>query len=171
MTYADKLRDPRWQRKRLEVLNSSDFMCRDCGAKDKTLHVHHAYYEMGRDPWDYPDMALIPVCEECHESRQAQQNYVLMLLANFDPATIFRVQGYLVGVWITDIPDSRSDALAPWPVPVGQASARGFLDATGVAVFCHEENWTSLEYLIEAFDSGPARHVDRSWATAESVCP
>lgn len=30
------------------------------------LHVHHHYYVKGRLPWEYPDLALITLCHECH---------------------------------------------------------------------------------------------------------
>jgi len=30
------------------------------------LHVHHLYYVKGRDPWEYPDFALVPLCDDCH---------------------------------------------------------------------------------------------------------
>lgn len=68
-TYSEKLRDPRWQRKRLEILQRDNFTCRDCHAKDKTLHVHHCLYEKG-DPWETDDRFLLTLCEECHKSRQ-----------------------------------------------------------------------------------------------------
>jgi 5-methylcytosine-specific restriction endonuclease McrA len=66
--YHEKLKDVRWQRRRLEVLNTTDFHCKSCGKgedDDVTLHVHHPYYEKGAEPWDNID--LIPVCEHCHK--------------------------------------------------------------------------------------------------------
>jgi len=65
-TYREKLLDPRWQRRRLEILSAADFTCRDCGDKTKTLHVHHAYYLPEREPWEYPDDLLRCVCDDCH---------------------------------------------------------------------------------------------------------
>lgn len=70
-SYSEKLRDPRWQRKRLEILNRDKFTCIQCKCTDKTLHVHHCFYEWGRDPWDYPDTSLITLCETCHEDESA----------------------------------------------------------------------------------------------------
>ena len=64
--YWEKLKDPRWQRKRLEVMKRSFFSCEKCYREDQTLNVHHLYYMSKRDPWEYPDFALISVCEECH---------------------------------------------------------------------------------------------------------
>jgi hypothetical protein len=65
--YTAKLKDPRWQRKRLEIMGRDKFKCRLCGDSDSTLHVHHIKYERGADPWDYNDESLVTLCEGCHE--------------------------------------------------------------------------------------------------------
>lgn len=69
MVYWKKLQDPRWQRRRLEILAKSNFICEDCGSHEKTLHVHHGYYRKGADPWDYDDPDLHCLCKECHTNR------------------------------------------------------------------------------------------------------
>ncbi len=69
--YLQKLRDPRWQRKRLEVMQRDRFACRMCGDSQSTLNVHHVFYTRGADPWDYPDTALVTTCESCHEELHA----------------------------------------------------------------------------------------------------
>ncbi len=65
--YAAKFKDPRWQRKRLEILERDNWTCQKCGATDQTLNVHHKFYSFGQDPWQYPDWCLVTLCEECHE--------------------------------------------------------------------------------------------------------
>lgn len=67
-TYWEKLKDPRWQQKRLEIMERDEFTCRHCSSKDKTLNVHHSYYRKGADPWDYESRLLITLCEDCHGS-------------------------------------------------------------------------------------------------------
>lgn len=69
-SYYEKLKDPRWQRKRLEVMQRDDFRCLECGSKTDTLNVHHGCYIPARDPWDYPDYLLHTLCEDCHETTQ-----------------------------------------------------------------------------------------------------
>jgi hypothetical protein len=64
--YAEKLRDPRWQKRRLDILSRDNFTCQSCYSTEKTLHVHHKTYIRGVDPWDYKDDYLITLCEECH---------------------------------------------------------------------------------------------------------
>ena len=71
-SYSEKLRDPRWQKKRLEIFGRDGFACTCCGAKDKTLALHHSIYLRGRDPWDYPDGAFLTICEECHSERHSE---------------------------------------------------------------------------------------------------
>lgn len=64
--YSEKLKDPRWQKKRLEILERDKWTCRACGEKDKTLHVHHIFYLPKKEPWDIPGGLLITFCERCH---------------------------------------------------------------------------------------------------------
>ncbi len=66
--YSEKLKDPRWQKKRLEIFQRDEFTCQRCFDDKSTLNVHHRRYIPGRDPWDYPDYLLITLCENCHES-------------------------------------------------------------------------------------------------------
>ena len=90
-TYMEKLKDPRWQKKRLKVMERDEWECRSCESTEKTLHVHHTYYEDGKDPWDYPASSLVTLCESCHEEetgarRRAEEDALLSAL---------RVRGYL----------------------------------------------------------------------------
>ena len=66
MTYQEKLKDPRWQKKRLEILEKHKWTCCICGDKESTLHVHHLKYN--DDPWDVPDDYLIVLCDKCHKN-------------------------------------------------------------------------------------------------------
>ncbi len=67
MTYAEKLKNPLWQRKRLEVMNRDEFRCCNCYDNTKTLHVHHLDYISGREPWEYDNDYLMTLCHECHQ--------------------------------------------------------------------------------------------------------
>lgn len=68
-SYAEKLKDPRWQKKRLEILERDNFTCLECADTKKELHVHHRYYLRNHDPWDYENDALVTLCMDCHEDR------------------------------------------------------------------------------------------------------
>lgn len=67
MTYAEKLKDPRWQKKRLKIMSRDKWKCRKCGDDKTTLQVHYKKYYPNTEPWDYEDKYLITVCENCHE--------------------------------------------------------------------------------------------------------
>lgn len=66
-TYAEKLKSPLWQRKRLEIMQRDGFACRECEDSESTLHVHHLRYIKGNDPWEYDQEDLLTLCEKCHE--------------------------------------------------------------------------------------------------------
>lgn len=66
--YTEKLKHPKWQKKRLEILSRDNFTCRRCDSDSTTLHVHHKIYEKGKEPWEYDEKLLITLCADCHES-------------------------------------------------------------------------------------------------------
>jgi len=72
--YSEKLKDPRWQKKRLEILERDLWTCRWCGDKNTTLHVHHIFHLPGREPWNIPDGFLITLCETCHKPEEPDNN-------------------------------------------------------------------------------------------------
>lgn len=76
--YSKKLLDPRWQKKRLEVLDRDNFQCQFCTTKTETLHVHHRKYFHGRDPWDIDSKWLVTLCSGCHELESKQQQRELI---------------------------------------------------------------------------------------------
>jgi hypothetical protein len=67
MEYSRKLQNPKWQKKRLEIMQRDKFKCIICGCNDKELHVHHRWYQFGKEIWDYPDTCFETLCFECHE--------------------------------------------------------------------------------------------------------
>ena len=82
-SYIEKLKDPRWQRKRLEILKRDDFKCRSCRDEEKTLHVHHLRYEKGFEPWEAEDDDLITLCESCHEALHHIQSHPTLGIETF----------------------------------------------------------------------------------------
>lgn len=67
-TYSEKLKDPRWQKKRLKVMERDFWACQNCGETESCLNVHHLVYLPGREPWEYPERCLLTLCEDCHKS-------------------------------------------------------------------------------------------------------
>src|SRR5574343_172379 len=67
MTYAEKLRNPLWQKNRLKILERDGFTCLYCGDKDTELQIHHTYYDKDKEPWEYPEESLQTTCKHCHK--------------------------------------------------------------------------------------------------------
>jgi uncharacterized protein CbrC (UPF0167 family) len=73
-SYSEKLKDPRWQKKRLKILERDRWVCQKCGQDDITLHVHHRLYsKQYSEPWDYPDELLVALCEICHADESSER--------------------------------------------------------------------------------------------------
>ena len=72
MTYSDKLKDPRWQKKRLQILERDEWACVKCSDMKSTLHIHHSKYN--GNPWESDNKDLFTLCEECHEAVERFKN-------------------------------------------------------------------------------------------------
>jgi len=64
--YQAKLKDPRWNLKRLEVLEACDFTCTRCRRSGVPLEVHHIAYKPRTEPWEYPTSNFEALCPRCH---------------------------------------------------------------------------------------------------------
>jgi len=93
-SYSELLLDPRWQRKRLEILGRDNFSCTSCGANDKTLHVHHKKYKKGSRPWEYESSELHTLCKDCHANNHALKDALAFLVAEMDDAVLMQLLGY-----------------------------------------------------------------------------
>lgn len=96
-TYWELLRDPRWQRRRLEIMENANFACQTCQAADKTLNVHHRLYRKGAMPWDYSDVELVCLCEDCHEIEHRWRGALDEVLAKLDAGSLEFILGYAEG--------------------------------------------------------------------------
>ncbi len=83
MKYSDKLKYPKWQKKRLEIMGRDSFKCSNCNTDKIELQVHHLDYFPSLEPWEYPNDMLITLCEPCHSKelrRFKHENYLLKCL-------------------------------------------------------------------------------------------
>lgn len=83
-TYAEKLKDPRWQKLRLEIFERDNFTCKLCKRKDRTLNVHHKKYSKSGNPWDTEPKDLITYCEICHKEYENHKKNVIRDLEQID---------------------------------------------------------------------------------------
>ena len=84
-SYFQKLKDPRWQKKRLEVMQANDFCCELCGDSNSTLHVHHKEYFKANEPWEYDVKQLAVLCDECHENHHLEDIQLLKYVCSYLP--------------------------------------------------------------------------------------
>lgn len=65
--FFEQYKDPRWQKKRLEIMKRDNFTCQSCDVNYNTLNVHHIVpYRKETKPWEYENDELITLCEDCH---------------------------------------------------------------------------------------------------------
>lgn len=79
---------PKWQKKRLEILERDNFTCIECGAVDKTLHVHHSHYVKDKKYWEYSNCSFKTLCSECHEKEHES-------IKSIDPYKVKRLSDLL----------------------------------------------------------------------------
>ena len=81
MEYKEKLKDPRWQKKRLEILKRDNWCCQSCFDPSSMLIVHHLKYIFGKEPWDYPNETLLTLCESCHlAEHELKEQFIEVLI-------------------------------------------------------------------------------------------
>lgn len=110
-TYSEKLRDPRWQRMRLEVMSRDGFKCVACSSGEHTLNVHHGYYRRGADPWEYPLESLHTLCEECHSFYESVKERAHEALARLHWTEQEEAIGFIEGRRFFDLPRAADDRL------------------------------------------------------------
>ncbi len=99
MKYADQLKNPMWQKRRLEVLSDNQFTCELCGDKETELHVHHRLYLKGLKAWEYNTDQLQCLCSRCHEDiHRASQAIQERLEFVDDMRSKIIVMGFLDGL-------------------------------------------------------------------------
>lgn len=88
-SYTEMLASPRWQRRRLDILNRESFRCQWCGDDDTQLHIHHGYYENGKKPWEYEAESLFCLCKSCHSTATDLAKRIKRLVGLLHPGQLF----------------------------------------------------------------------------------
>lgn len=81
-SYAELLKSPPWQKKRLEMLEASGWSCDNCGNDKETLNVHHRVYIKGRKPWEYDASQLQVLCQTCHKTHHEVEGAFKLAVAD-----------------------------------------------------------------------------------------
>ena len=68
--YSEYLKNPKRQKKRLEILSRDNSSCVVCGNgidTDTQVHVHYLSYRKGCMPWEYDINDMRVLCKQCHQ--------------------------------------------------------------------------------------------------------
>jgi hypothetical protein len=137
--YGEKLNDPRWQRKRTRILECCASRCEECGS-DSGLEVHHCYYRYGREPWQYPDTALLALCPDCHKRRAEAEMDFRLFQQSLRTQEIRSVQAMMRHYKYWYSPSTLETFLdALWQAP-------GDVPAGGLTPDQHQQLWSSAKY-------------------------
>lgn len=120
-TYAEKLKHPKWQKRRLEILERDRFECQDCGDTETTLHIHHKIYRKNAEPWDYKDSELVTLCENCHAGESESLKKAPETLINS-----FKKSPFLTRNWI-DIQEGVENCVIFYAPEVTACAIKWFL--------------------------------------------
>jgi hypothetical protein len=126
LNYYDKLKSPKWQKKRLETLEDRGFQCEWCGDEENQLHIHHPYYKKGADPWEYDIDELRCLCEKCHQEFHKEEKRFDDLankLKSYNRDLLGHVMGYMAAIIAED----------NGPFPIEGIDSYEFAGGVGVA--------------------------------------
>lgn len=77
MDYKEQIKSPKWQKRRLEIMQKDNFTCQLCGDTESMLNVHHLTYHKDKKIWEYEDWELITLCENCHKEEHSSMDDVI----------------------------------------------------------------------------------------------
>jgi len=158
VSYSEKLRDPRWQKMRLEVMQRDKFTCCHCHSGEKTLNVHHTFYSKGSAPWEYDVSTLLTLCEDCHEMIE-RRNKLMLIATSRSPRRHVQALNYLSalegdGPWgepeIVWMAEAFHSLLTSWDAATtAQKEGRSLFDAVDSMQFAALEIIQNLGVLMK----------------------
>jgi hypothetical protein len=93
-SYSELLLDPRWQKKRLQILERDKWTCVFCGNTKDTLHVHHLQYT--NNPWDVNNKNLLTLCKDCHDKIHSYGNFEIVSQGALSPVDFVLLDPMLI---------------------------------------------------------------------------
>lgn len=162
--YGKLLADPRWKKKREEVIAASYLgkECENCG-ETKGVQVHHGYYEYGKKPWEYENETLHVYCEQCHKRADYFRVTARKILGRLSLLDLERSVFYAIAMLELDTPNA--------PLP-DLKNIEG-LDGIGNYFGLTGDEIAELKHRIPDAESGDAwdlartirgKVVDRPWS-------
>jgi hypothetical protein len=94
--YRQKLKDYRWNTVRKEILKRDNYTCVNCHQDSTVIHVHHTYYDLDLDPWEYDPISLITLCDNCHAEYHKTDKFLNKVLLDSINKCFFDKHGKLL---------------------------------------------------------------------------
>lgn len=141
MTYAQMLRDPRWQKKRLQILERDGWACASCEDATKTLEVHHKRYLKNKKPWEYDDRYLQTLCTNCHKDETRATEALREVVAQMWFSRTSFLAGVAAGLIIVSdwFETDGGMAVAPWAPDAIEIMDHEMARGMGVVLGCEAE--------------------------------
>ena len=171
-----KYKDPRWQKKRLERMQTANFRCESCESEDKTLNVHHKSYKKNHNPWEYKDYELECLCEDCHAEKHKIKDRLATALHEFKTDTNLsenpeeELLGFLEGRIHSGMPfgviptsyEYLRGYCTAYLLDVDEINVDGKLDA----IINAAEGWLEIDMFGWGFSSFPpySSPISKKWA-------
>ncbi len=68
--FLEQYKSQKWQKLRLKIFERDKWTCQKCFDKESQLQVHHRLYIYGNKVWEYNELDLVSLCNDCHESEK-----------------------------------------------------------------------------------------------------
>lgn len=151
--YKSQYMHPKWQKRRLEMLESAGYQCQSCEDTEKTLHVHHKRYIKGRDVWDYADDDLEVLCADCHKHEHWQKDELNKMVSSMDSDQVSNLICLVAGMqsYSYEIEDEQ---LANWETLNKTAVDAGYI--AGSLIYDRQHNDAAI--LSDLYRANPPDH-------------
>jgi hypothetical protein len=134
-SYYELLKHPKWQEKRLRVMERAGFACEWCEASEAALHVHHTRYRRGAKPWEYEDDELLCLCVDCHARATEMLDELSLLIGQLGRYALGQNLMRLMGYARAMVAAEASEVDEPdGPFEIGN-DLQGYTEAEGIADF------------------------------------
>lgn len=137
-SYRRKLDTPQWRQFAAATKQRRGGGCQCCKRTDLGLHVHHIFYENGREPWEYGDDEVVVLCPPCHKEMHEQlKKFRKYVFGRMTPRILQIVNGSLAVAFEKYEPLVFAHALAEFVST--PSMIQRYADAWGVEATAHPD--------------------------------
>lgn len=91
MLYKEKLQSQEWRDFSRAAKENANYACQMYKRGKVRLNLHHLFYDLNKEPWEYEPQDVVVICEGCHNEIHDQlQNFRRFVFGKLNPQS-FRV--------------------------------------------------------------------------------